>query len=139
MPALAEFEGRWTLTRQIDDARGGVESRFEGAARFTPDATGLTYEEEGHLLMPGQPPMAATRRYLWREGAAGIELRFADGRFFHTIAPGPAPEATHHCPPDLYRVAYDFAAWPEWQARWQVSGPRKDYVMRSLYRKHPAN
>jgi len=138
VPALAEFEGTWTLTRQIADAQSGAESRFEGTARFIPDGDGLRYEEEGRLMIPRQPPMAATRRYLWRAGAQGIEVFFADGRFFHAIAPGPAPEACHDCPPDLYRVRFDFTAWPAWQAIWRVSGPRKDYAMQSVYRRDTA-
>jgi hypothetical protein len=60
---------------------------------------------------------------------------FADGRFFHRFdAEDPAPAAAHDCPPDLYRVRYDFRPWPRWQAEWRVTGPRKDYAMVSRYR-----
>jgi hypothetical protein len=59
---------------------------------------------------------------------------FADGRPFHAFDPGAArPEAAHDCPPDLYRVRYDFSDWPDWQAAWEVRGPRKDYRMVSRY------
>ncbi|MCE8467683.1 DUF6314 family protein, partial [Rhodovulum sulfidophilum] len=57
-----------------------------------------------------------------------------DGRFFHLIAPGARPEARHDCAPDLYRVRYDFSAWPCWSSFWEVRGPRKNYAMESSYR-----
>jgi len=39
----------------------------------------------------------------------------------------------HLCGQDLYHVAYDFRDWPRWSARWEVAGPRKDYVSTSTY------
>lgn len=133
MPELRDFRGAWLLTREIGDARAGQRARLDGRAVLAEGAGGLVYAEKGRLLLPGQPPLTATRRYLWRAAGARIEIFFEDGRFFHAIAPGPAPEAVHHCPPDRYSVAYDFAAWPRWSSRWHVAGPRKDYVMVSHY------
>ena len=92
-------------------------------------------EEEGWLALPGGgAPLRATRRYLWAADAAWLEVRFEDGRPFHTVPLDVArPEAAHDCAPDVYRVAYDFADWPRWRAVWRVTGPRKDYVMTSDY------
>ena len=59
-------------------------------------------------------------------------MRFVDERAFHRFSPD-APQASHFCAPDTYRVAYDFTQWPLWQARWQVKGPRKDYEMIACY------
>ena len=44
------------------------------------------------------------------------------------------PPPAHDCPPDSYRVRYDFRAWPRWQAEWRVTGPRKDYGIVSRFR-----
>lgn len=143
---LADFEGRWALTRRIDDARANARGRFEGEARFTAAPGGLAYVEEGRLRLGTAPPMTATRRYFWRavpgvvrgEGATGgvIEIDFADGSFFHAFPTDAArPEAEHACAPDHYRVRYDFTAWPAWRAEWRVLGPRKDYRMVSDYRR----
>lgn len=140
---LADFEGRWALTRRIDDARacaaGRESGRFEGEARFTAAAGGLAYVEEGTLTLGSSPPMAATRRYFWRaQGMTGrvIEVDFADGRFFHAFAMDQErPMAEHACDPDHYAVTYDFTGWPAWRAEWQVVGPRKDYRMISDYRR----
>ena len=76
--------------------------------------------------------MQAERRYLWHTEGAEIVVRFADERPFHRFSPA-APAASHWCAPDTYRVRYDFAHWPLWQAQWDVTGPRKDYLMISRY------
>ncbi len=136
---LEAFAGLWRITRRIEDRLAGGEGRLTGTARFEPDpgGDGLVAIEEGTLVLGGAPPMAATRRYLWREEVPGaITVRFADGRFFHSFAPGAAaPEARHDCAPDLYRVRYDFSAWPDWRAEWRVTGPRKDYTMTTDFRR----
>jgi hypothetical protein len=126
---LEAFAGVWVVDRDIEDVRAGRSGRFTGTARFEPAEDGLAYSEAGTLALTGAPPIAAHRAYLWRDGGAGtIEVFFADGRFFHRFcADEPAPAAEHACPPDRYRVRYDFARWPRWQAEWRVQGPRKDY------------
>ena len=63
----------------------------------------------------------------------GIEVRFDDGRFFHRFAGAERPEAAHDCAPDVYRVPTTSRDWPRWRADWRVTGPRKDYVMRTHY------
>ncbi len=133
---LGDFEGVWRVERRIEDARGPG-GRFEGRAVFAPDGTGgLAYDEEGALVLEGQGPVAATRRYLWRpDGAGRVEVLFADGRAFHGFSLADGAKAEHWCDPDHYRVAYDFAAWPEWRAEWRVSGPRKAYRLWSRYRR----
>ena len=133
---LAAFEGLWTLTRTIEDISAGQRGRFLGTARLTPTPGGLAYVEEGRLTLAAAPPMAASRRYLWRAAGAAIEIDFEDGRFFHAFpAAEPRPEASHFCDPDHYAVRYDFTPWPDWRAEWRVTGPRKDYRMVSDYRR----
>ncbi|WP_111428513.1 DUF6314 family protein [Rhodobacteraceae bacterium DSL-40] len=133
---LAAFEGDWRISRRIEDRRNGLSGRFEGRACFTPEAGGgLRYEETGTLRLGAGPPMAAARRYLWRETLGMIEVWFDDGRFFHAFDPArPDPAAHHDCPPDSYDVRYDFAAAPRaWASRWQVAGPRKAHLIESHY------
>ncbi|PCD77682.1 DUF6314 family protein [Pseudothioclava arenosa] len=136
VPGLADFKGDWRISRVIVP-RGAPEARLEGRARFRPEGAGLLYHEEGELILPGQPPIRAERSYLWREGGAGIVVDYADGRPFHEFDPA-RPRAAHWCDPDDYRVRYDFTRWPLWRAEWEVSGPRKDYVMITDYRRDDA-
>jgi hypothetical protein len=132
--SLAALEGRWRLTRVIRDADGS-EATLEGVTLFRREGDRLVQEEEGWLTLPDRgAPLRATRRYLWSAGEGGLDVRFEDGRPFHTVPLHVGrPEADHDCAPDHYRVAYDFADWPRWRAVWRVTGPRKDYVMTSEY------
>lgn len=127
----AAFEGEWRITRVIHDRTGGPEGRFAGVARFSIAGPDLDYREEGELRLGGAV-FRATRAYRWVPGSAGVEVFFADGRFFHGFAWDSAA-AEHLCGADLYRVRYDFGRWPVWEAVWEVQGPRKDYVMRTQY------
>lgn len=137
LPPLDAFAGQWRVLRRIDDAALG-RARFEGVAEFAAHDGGLAYVERGRLTLPTGQVLAAERRYLWRPAGDGIEVFFADGRFFHRIAPAAGLAAEHLCGADLYRVRYRFAAWPVWRAVWQVAGPRKDYRMISVYRPRTA-
>lgn len=135
MLTLGDFEGRWHLARQINDVRG-PDATFTGTAVFSPDADGRGLElvERGQLVLRGQGAFQAERRYRWQQDGAGVAVFFADGRDFHRFDPqGGTAQADHWCDPDTYEVQYDFTGWPVWQAQWRVTGPRKDYVMRSVY------
>ncbi len=133
---LVDFEGIWQISRQIEDALGAQSGRFAGTAEIAPFDDRHRYSETGILTLETGGAFAAERRYLWRDAGPGrIAAFFEDGRPFHEIALGGAAEATHHCPPDTYRVAYDFRAWPLWHATWHVTGPKKDYRMISTFRR----
>ena len=123
------------MTRKSVDAYGAQAGLFVGEAVLTPEEeTGLIYVEEGVLRMGDGPSLTATRTYLWSFDGAGVEVRFADGHPFHRFTPGGVTvNAEHLCADDLYHVTYDFSRWPDWQARWEVTGPRKDYAMVSLF------
>lgn len=128
MKQLSEFEGRWSVARVITDARAGLEGRFEGEAIWSPDADGLVQEERGVLHYGSAPPMQATRRYLWRQEAGALRVLFEDGRAFHTV-PTDGSTALHDCPPDTYRVQYEFNGSESFITRWRVTGPRKDAIL----------
>ncbi|MEX0349912.1 MAG: DUF6314 family protein [Paracoccaceae bacterium] len=131
---LEDFAGDWRISREISDAKAGQVLRADGTAALVWRDDELIYEEALTLQVPGQTPMQATRRYLWRAGAGGIDVRFEDGQFFHHLALGQDQPRDHHdCPPDSYDAAYDFSNWPNWSVVWTVSGPRKFYVMKSCY------
>lgn len=129
---LADFEGRWTVARQIENAVG-PDAVFTGRVLFEPGEGGLVHREEGQITFDGQTAMTATRVYVWRAAAAGVDVFFDDGRYFHHIADGKNPSDRHDCVPDVYDVAYDFSGWPRWSSVWRVTGPRKDYVMRTRF------
>lgn len=134
-----DFLGRWSLRRDIDDRHSGQTGHLAGEATFEADASGgLTYVEGGMLRMGALPALSASRRYLWRFADGRVEVRFADGAAFHSFAPvGHARGTDHPCGADHYRVRYDFSTFPDWSARWEVTGPKKDYTSVSRYTRQP--
>ncbi len=130
-----DFLGRWALERRISDHHSGQDGQMTGEAVFTTQgADRLIYDETGTLTLAGGTAFTATRRYLWQFGESQIAVFFADGRPFHTFVPaGHAAGTDHPCGDDFYTVRYDFTCWPDWQAVWTVTGPRKDYVSTSRY------
>ncbi|GAB5445693.1 DUF6314 family protein [Gymnodinialimonas sp.] len=134
MKRLADLEGRWRVTREVDDRRAGLTGRFEGEAVWAPDAEGLIQTEEGVLSYGTAPPMQATRRYLWREEGGALRVFFEDGRAFHTV-PKAGQVALHDCPPDIYRVRYTFDSAEVFTTIWHVTGPRKDAVLTTHFTK----
>lgn len=129
------FAGRWALNRVIEDARAGQVLRGRGQAVIAGQGDGLVYREALELEVPGQGALRGERCYLWRWRGAEVEVRFDDGRPFHRFRAAGRDEGTDHpCGADLYRVVYDFTAFPRWEAVWSVTGPRKDYVSRTVYR-----
>lgn len=132
---IEDFAGDWAVERAIEDARARRGGAFAGLARLVPAPGGLAYVERGRLRLGDGPAVEASRRYLWRGEDDAVAVHFEDGRFFHRFRPDDgAPVAHHDCPPDAYRVRYDFADWPVWRAEWRVSGPRKDYATVTVYR-----
>jgi len=130
--SLDDFVGEWAIERSITDKRGGPNGRFRGTAEFLADAKGLNYSESGHLILDGQSPFKAERRYRWRVVKGTIAVEFPDGRAFHSFDPA-SPTASHWCDPDTYDVTYDFDLWPVWRSVWDVSGPKKAYQMITDY------
>jgi hypothetical protein len=134
MPELEDLLGTWRLSRRVFDRRAGEVGRLVGHVTFRPGGGGAVQEEAGTLVLPGRPPMTATRTYLWSAAPGRLVVRFADGSDFHAFETGTErPEADHLCGDDRYRVRYDFRRWPAWRAVWRVTGPRKDLVIASAF------
>lgn len=133
----SDFLGSWQIARQIDDALSGTQASFDGIATIEAGAQSWRYVEKGKLALVGAKPMTAERQYIWQADESGIDIHFDDGRFFHRLILGgaspEAPTAQHWCDPDQYNVTYDFSKWPCWTSVWQVEGPRKNYVMTSVF------
>jgi len=127
----AWLSGRWQMARIIENVTEGVIGEFWGECSFTPDGAGLTCRETGVLRFRGAD-FAAGRVSLWRFPEPGrIEVRYEDGRPFHDF-PAEHPVATHLCGEDRYEVSYQFET-DYWISRWQVRGPKKDYMMTTRY------
>lgn len=131
--SLTDFIGSYDVSRVIDDARAGAQSRFEGRAVIAGDAQGAFYTETGALILNDQR-FKAQRSYLWRPNGARIDVMFEDGRAFHDFDPESGGLASEHlCGQDMYRGGYDVSQWPRWSVTWNVQGPRKAYASTTWY------
>ncbi|OHW91861.1 pyridine nucleotide-disulfide [Colletotrichum incanum] len=120
-------------------------------------ATEYLYIEDGEFRADNGLVFRATRRYVWRydEKKDIVSVWFVktdDSKradyLFHEIEFLPPPEgdqkpwqakAGHLCIDDFYDVKYDFAFkavnLKEWNIRYTVNGPKKDYTIRGVYRR----
>jgi len=142
----AFLQGRWRLTRTLEDRRAGQRGRFDGQAVFAPAGAGLVYRERGVLRLgaftgpgervyrygfpgPGRAPRGAPGRAPGR-----AEIAFEDGRPFHDLDLSQGRwSVAHRCRDDLYRGSFEVEDHDRWTAVWHVSGPRKDQVLRGRY------
>jgi hypothetical protein len=130
------LHGCWRLARVIDDRRAGQTGVLRGEARFDADGAGLVLTETGRLRL-GAHAGPACRRTLYRFPApARAEVLFADGQPFHMLdlSEG-ACTAIHRCDADFYRGAFRAPDPDTLLVRWTVTGPRKDAVLTSRYRR----
>ncbi|GKT40597.1 dimethylaniline monooxygenase [N-oxide-forming] 4 [Colletotrichum spaethianum] len=115
------------------------------------------YVEDGEFRADNGLVFRATRRYVWRydEKKDMVSVWFAktdDAKradyLFHEIEFLPPPDgdqkpwqakAGHLCIDDFYDVKYDFAFkavnLKEWNLRYTVNGPKKDYTIHGVYRR----
>jgi hypothetical protein len=133
--SLSDFAGQWQFERVIEDAHAGQTATASGQAVWTEDGIDqLRYDETGVLLLPDAAPMQMQRSYIWQADETGIDICFDTGLPFHRISFFQATQSdVHLCAMDIYKVRYFFTHWPEWSSIWAVSGPKKNYVMRTLY------
>ncbi len=126
----AYFEGRWSLLRRIEDRCHGLTGTLLGEARFEDHAKGLSYREAGRMRL-GDYDGRCHQSYLYSFPDTGrVEVRFADGRFFHALdLTSGIAEAGHLCAQDRYRTQVELRGPHRWTSRWRVLGPAKDLLL----------
>ncbi len=135
VPDLRAFlAGGWAVARTIADRRTGQSGTFAGQAHFAPKGAGLVYREEGRLAL-GTFETIASQVYRYAFPAPQrAEVAFGKGRaFFELDLSGGPWEAEHRCGQDLYRGRFAALGADGWSAQWEITGPRKDQWLESLY------
>ncbi len=129
------FAGVWRIERRLEDIANSLNGRFSGRARLWPSLDGLSYHEEGDMLLGDAPALRAERKYFWQiQVRDRVDVYFEDGMFFHAFSTNRKTwQAEHICTPDHYVVDYEFLTNSRWQTIWHVSGPRKNYRMLSVF------
>lgn len=128
------LKGTWNFDRAIA-GHGGM----KGMARFLHTAPEtLDYDESGiHAARGGTVDFYQSYIYVQQDG--GISVTFKDGRPFHRLQFGRSPQnlltatAVHFCGDDVYNGQYVFHDNDNFSLRWDVQGPRKDYIIETNY------
>ncbi len=138
---FARLEGTWSLARVFSSGE-----RMLGTAVFRaePSRALLGYHEEGRMQLPDGRAFDGHRDYVYEREASGFTVHFAEQprRLFHRIAIVPADgffigTASHLCEADTYDSRYIFRAGGHFELDHVVSGPRKDYVSRTVFTRQP--
>jgi hypothetical protein len=80
-------------------------------------------------------PAEQVHRYAF-DGPARARVHFRDGRFFHDLDLAAGRwTATHLCAPDRYDGDFTALGPDSWRVVWRVTGPRKDLILDSSYRR----
>jgi hypothetical protein len=132
----AEFlAGDWIMTRRIRFRGTATRGLLEGRASVRTDGHHSSLNEQGLLRLDGREAMASQRYALTFRGAV-VQVHFRNGSFFHEFELRRCGYTTiYHCGPDQYVGRYRVVDPDVWSLIWCVRGPRKNYDMRTLYRR----
>jgi hypothetical protein len=125
--------GDWIIKRRIRVRRTATRGSLEGRASVSRD--GHHFSEQG-LLRLDRREAVASQRYAFTFHGPVVRVHFRDGSFFHEFElRASGYTAIYHCGPDQYVARYRVLDPDVWSLTWCVRGPRKDYDMRTLYRR----
>lgn len=141
MSAAWQFEwllGEWAFEREIS-GRGPM----NGMAAITwVEGKRALYRESGELILKDGQRLQSHQSYFYDQTEDGFEVRFYDtGKLFHQLTFEPTPNgdwratASHNCAADRYDSQYLFQSNGTFEVSHNVEGPRKDYTIRTTYRK----
>ena len=127
--------GSWALVREVDDRLAGERRDVVGTATLaleTPDR--VRWHEEGTMTWPGHVVPVTRTLYIDRivdRNESEWDVSFEDGRPFHPWTVGEPVD--HPCGRDHYHglLATNGDPATHWTVVWDVSGPAKDYVMKT--------
>lgn len=131
------LNGRWRFERII--AGHGT---MQGMALFIPEGGGETrYREEGLLRLRTGGDFPSSRDYAYRDRPGGFAVFFAETprRLFHEVRLSCeqggqfSGTAAHACGGDFYETRYEFMPGGDFFTGHTVTGPRKNYSMRTRY------
>jgi hypothetical protein len=136
MLALGALSGSWLLRRSVDTG-----ATMTGVATFARRDDGrLDYAERGQLTLTNGQILDAERHYIFEEEDCGflVWLPKVPPRLFHRVAlrcngSSLVGTAVHWCGDDRYTSRYEFVAAGSFVVQHAVCGPRKRYVIETLY------
>jgi hypothetical protein len=132
---LPELQGHWSIERRIT---GSSEASFSGYGLFTYQRPSvLNYREEGRLSLNGGL-YECRRSYVFQQlSSQCLAIYFPDGCEFVRLDFGQdlKSSGTHVCGADIYQVGYHFVNRDTLETQILVTGPAKNYVIFSCFRR----
>ena len=127
---LTALAGSWRLSREVRHADGML-VWASGFAVLEERDGGLTEREWGRARFPDGASARFEQRRRWRGEGCALVIEKGDGSPLCTVRDG---TGRHDCPPDTYRLRLETGELPSaWTMEWTVTGPHKDYAMRTRY------
>lgn len=138
---LERLQGEWTFVREVPG-----KATMSGRARIVPTGEGhARYDETARVRLADGKTLTGSQSYVYRRltpPANGFDVLFADtGELFerldfHAATDGSfRADAEHPCAPDHYASSFTLDADDRLSVEHTVTGPNKDYVVRTAYRK----
>ena len=135
------LQGDWTFVREVPG-----QATITGRARIAPTGEGWArYDESARVRLTDGKTLAASQSYRYRRlpaPANGFDVLFAaTGELFERLdfrssADGSlSANAEHDCAPDRYVSKFTLDSGDRLAVEHTVSGPNKNYVVRTAYRK----
>ena len=131
----SDIIGQWEITRNIEDRLNQKKFELKGEATFSDNDTLYHYNETG-IMKSESFQSKAHQDYLWVITSEGWKINFIDGSHFHDLELVNQEQHVYHkCVNDIYRGEFLLNLPNDIKVLWNVSGPRKDYVSHTYYKK----
>jgi hypothetical protein len=130
--------GEWSFVREVP---GQANMTGRATVSLVDESTAL-YEEWAEVRLVDGGILRGEQRYLYRKSEAGFAVLFADTRkLFHELRFHVDPDgclrasAKHQCGDDVYVSEYRMGVDGSFTVSHAVRGPKKDYVIDTMYRR----
>lgn len=138
---LERLQGEWTFVREVPG-----KATMTGRAHIVVTGDGRArYDETARVRLTDGKTFSGSQSYVYRRlpaPANGFDVLFAEtGQLFERLDFRAAADgslravAEHDCPPDHYASQFALDAEGGLTVEHKVTGPEKDYVVRTSYRK----
>jgi hypothetical protein len=135
------LQGEWTFIREVPG-----KATMTGRARIAPTGQAYArYDETARVRLADGNTLTGSQSYRYRRlppPANGFDVLFAEtGELFERLDFRSAPDgslradAVHDCPPDHYVSHFTLDAEDHLAVEHTVTGPKKNYVVRTEYRR----
>lgn len=134
--------GKWQYSRKVTNHKDpSLSGEGHGKCEFVSvDEYDLLYAETGTFNTENGHPLKTFNSYFYvfNANTSTLEKHFVNdtntkGKLFYILSEDKT--ASHLCGQDTYKASYEVSKPSEFIITYSVAGPRKDYVLRTLFTK----